>query len=266
MALRYNTQKDLEVRVASENSLSLLEYTPDQLFGFKCFLDIFDASSREDVISRIEDAILRASRHGGGPTTTQLEIVNVTVKTPRGSQKPLWCAIHISYSTADLVICEFEEYSSRFYLGDAYLENTLPNFPVSTVGINVDSEERRKSNTRFSRPLRVLEIARRRKENDVPPMDIFGAMTDAQSQLAGCQSAQEVLDVSVGIVSELTGFHRVMFYRFDSDANGCVDAEYIDPKASEDLFRGKSQLLWEIVATDSPYRPALSCLGYPTAS
>ena len=30
-----------------------------------------------------------------------------------------------------------------------------------------------------------------------------------------------------------------MFYRFDSQNNGCVDAELVNPLASKDLYRGK---------------------------
>lgn len=44
----------------------------------------------------------------------------------------------------------------------------------------------------------------------------------------------------VGIVSEITDFHRVMFYRFDTEMNGCVESELLDPRASEDFFRGES--------------------------
>lgn len=47
---------------------------------------------------------------------------------------------------------------------------------------------------------------------------------------------QGVLDVAVEIVEELTGFHRVMFYRFDSQKNGRVDAELLNPQASTDLY------------------------------
>lgn len=42
----------------------------------------------------------------------------------------------------------------------------------------------------------------------------------------------------MGIVSGLTGFHRVMFYRFDSQKNGCVEAEFLNPNASTDVYRG----------------------------
>lgn len=71
-------------------------------------------------------------------------------------------------------------------------------------------------------------------------MDIFNAMTQAQQQLAGAKSVQNLLDIAVGLISELTGFHRVMFYRFDPQKNGCIDAELVNPQASHDLFRGMS--------------------------
>lgn len=71
-------------------------------------------------------------------------------------------------------------------------------------------------------------------------MDIFNAMTQAQQQLASSISVAAVLDTVVGLISELTGFHRVMFYRFDSKKNGVVEAELVNEKASVDIFRGQS--------------------------
>lgn len=266
VASKYNAERDLQVRVASESTLRLLQHTPDQLFGLRCFLDIFDVDSQEEISSRIRHVLNMAASMIEEPAATKLEIVHVSLNASTGSQKGLWCAVSISAGTKDLVICEFEEYSEKFYLGDTYLEESLPTIPVCTVGIDIDPEELRKSHTRESQPLRVLEIARRRKEGTVPSIDVFGAMTDAQFQLANCVTVQQVLDVVVGIISELTGFHRVMFYRFDSMNNGCVDAEYVDPKASGDLFRGKfSDFVVDFVA-DYKSRFALSCFRYSSTS
>ena len=223
VASRYNTDKNLEVRIVSENSASLLDYTPDELFSLASFVDIFAEDCREDLIERIRDALQKTFEQKG-LGDTQRDIVKVGVLRPNGEQRQLWCAIHISKGTRDLVICEFEEYCPQFYLGDAYLDQGLPELPIRTVDLSFDPEERHKSTTRESQPLRVLEIARRRIGGDVPTIDIFGAMTEAQGQLGNCLSVQQVLDVVVGLVSDLTGFHRVMFYRFDSKQNGCVDA------------------------------------------
>jgi hypothetical protein len=245
VALRYNGSGDLEVRVASENSLTLLGQTPQQLFELKLFLDIFDLESRKELAGRISLAIEQTAVATDDHLATRLEIVQVATDASRGFQKQLWCAMHISFGTKDLIICEFEEYSPHLYLGDIYHKSTLPRFPISILGTTVGLEERHKSHTRKSRPLRVLDIARRHVESEVPSMDVFSTMTDVQGQLANCQSVQEMLDVVVGIVAELTGFHRVMFYRFDAQNNGSVDAEYVDPNASEDLFRGKFTLFFE---------------------
>jgi light-regulated signal transduction histidine kinase (bacteriophytochrome) len=65
-------------------------------------------------------------------------------------------------------------------------------------------------------------------------------MKQAEKQIAACKSLGSVFEVVVGIVSELTGFHRVMLCRFDSLMNGCIEAELHDIQASPDVFRGKS--------------------------
>lgn len=65
-------------------------------------------------------------------------------------------------------------------------------------------------------------------------------MCQAEKQLTSCKSVQGVLHVCVEIVGELTGFHRVMFYCFDSQKNGRVDAELLNPQVSTDLYLGKS--------------------------
>jgi len=44
--------------------------------------------------------------------------------------------------------------------------------------------------------------------------------------------------VVVGVVKELTGFHRVMIYQFDEDWNGRVVSELVDSQATKDLYRG----------------------------
>lgn len=64
----------------------------------------------------------------------------------------------------------------------------------------------------------------------------------------------------MGLVAELTGFHRVMIYRFDNHKNGCVVSELIDPEASDDLFRGEQKVIIGILKSNAPSRDALSSL------
>jgi hypothetical protein len=244
VALKYNPEGDLEVRIASENSRKLLEYGPEQLFGLKSFLDILKIETREDMVARINHAFVNARNGGNTTDDTHLDVFALSITLPHGPQRELWCALHISKGTRDLVICEFEDYSDVFYLEDLYSKKTLPKTPTATIDLEAHPVEMLKSTTRKSTPLRVLQIARRKRQSGASSMDIFNAMTQAQQQLASAKSVQQVLDIVVGLISELTGFHRVMFYRFDSQKNGCVDAELVNPQASADLFRGMLPVGW----------------------
>ncbi|PBP21530.1 sensor histidine kinase/response regulator [Diplocarpon rosae] len=237
LALQYIENGSLEVRIVSENSRLLLEYSTEELFTMNSFLDILDAESREDMVARIEYALSEASAINKAKDT-HLDIFAVTLSVPSGASKQLWCALHISNGTTDLVILEFEEYSDESHLMEPSANTRLPKVPIKTVDIEVHPEEMIKSTSRESAPLRVLQIARRKKQAGLSSMNLFTAMIQAQKQLSGAMSVQQVLDIVVGIVWELTGFHRVMFYRFDTNKNGCVEAELVNPKASLDLFRG----------------------------
>ena len=239
VALRYSIKGNLQVRIASENTQALLGYDPDQLFELQSFFDILNTETQEDMLARISHALLTADTPKW-PEDTQLDVFTISLAAVDGSEKQLWCAMHISQGTQDLVICEFEAHSDVVYLEELSPNKTLPKTPTQTIDLAIHPEERIRSTTRNSAPLRVVEIARRKRQSSVSSMDIFGAMTQAQHQLAAAKSVQHLLDIVVGLISELTGFHRVMFYRFDSQKNGCVEAELVDVQASDDLFRGEA--------------------------
>jgi light-regulated signal transduction histidine kinase (bacteriophytochrome) len=138
-----------------------------------------------------------------------------------------------------LVICEFEEFSDAFYLKDADTATILPKKPVHLLGFEkATPEDFDQSITRKSKPLPALKVAREKANQEFSSLDLFNAMTQAQKQIMQCDTIQKVFEVSVGIISELSGFHRVMFYRFDSGKNGRVDAEMLNPMASTDVYKG----------------------------
>ncbi|KAH6678577.1 putative phytochrome-like histidine kinase PHY2p [Halenospora varia] len=229
VAVRSTEDDQLQVRICSENTQQILGYSPEELFNLKSMLDILDDRSQEELQARISyalgsDALLNEDTH--------LDVFPVTMRGQADTHHRLWCAVHLAESPNDFVICEFEDYSDVFYLRNPEAALLLPKVPTASAGINVSSEELEKSMTRGSRPLRALEVARRRKQTEFSSMDIFNAMTQAQEQLSNCTAVQQVFDAVVGLIAELTGFHRVMFYRFDEDQNGIVDAELVNPEAS----------------------------------
>lgn len=147
--------------------------------------------------------------------------------------------MHVAQGSKDLVILEFEPYAEVFTLSDTFYQNSLPKVPVHSVDMEVLPEERERSTTAKSLPIRALELTRQKKQNEVSSMEVLRIMNQAQQQIVSAKSVQQVLDIVVGIVADLSGFHRVMLYRFDSQMNGAVEAEIINPQASDDLFRGK---------------------------
>jgi hypothetical protein len=234
VALRYDVSGNLIVRFASENVFSLLKRSPEQLFRLASFLEILEENVQEELVTHIANALQSVNDE-----FTQLDVFTISMPTStEEDQINLWCAMHVAQGTKDLIICEFERSSDMFYLDGLHDNKLLPKIPLHNLDNEVTPEEKLKSNTSGSIPLRVLQIARRRDKQAVSSFDLFNAMTQAQQQLANCTTIQSVLDTAVGLISELTGFHRVMFYRFDNKMNGCVDAELVDPQASSDIFRG----------------------------
>jgi hypothetical protein len=254
---------NLEVRIASENTRKILGYGPEQLFALPSFLDVLKDDVRAEMVARIEQAFKHAAEHN---SETRLEIFQIVLTFPYEPETHLWCAIHIAPNPDKMVVCEFEEYVDAFYLKDLRAARNVPDIPVRSMG-ETAPEDLKKSTTSASKPLPVLEIARQRKHKEFSSLDLFNALAQAQKQITNCNDVQAVLEVVVGIISELTGFHRVMFYRFDPQKNGCVDAELLNPQASTDVFLGRLSKYHEIVSyVLTLQRNALSCFRYPQTS
>lgn len=144
----------------------------------------------------------------------------------------LWCAIHIHPAHPDLVICEFELDDDH----DCPLrpdDERTPDVPQDTLHSNPTMEELAESTEISSKPLRVLRSARKRR-GEAGAMQVFDIMSQVQDQLASATNLDQFLKILVGIVKELTGFHRVMVYQFDATFNGKVVTELVDPTHTRD--------------------------------
>jgi len=237
IGLKYSEDGSLEVRVASENSRKVLGYGPEQLFALSSFLDVLKPEVRDEMVARVDHILETVDAI---KEETRLDVFRMILTFPYEPDLRLWCALHLAPNSDGVVVCEFEEYSDAFYLRDASVAGVLPVKPISTATSDITPEEYEKSTTSGSKPLPVLEVARKRGNQEFSSLDIFNAMTQAQKQISDCTSVETVMDTVVGLISELTGFHRVMLYRFDSQKNGSVEAELVNPQASTDIFRGKS--------------------------
>ena len=222
----------LQVRVVSENSKKIIGYSPKQLFELESFTDILSEEQTDNLLDHID--FIRDEDMD--PATNGPEVFTLTVRTPSRKMNKVWCAMHINESNHDLIICEFELEDDPIH-PLVPTDETTPEPPEDTLNSEPTAEEFAESTINASKPLRVLRSARKRK-GEAAAMEVFNVMSQVQEQLANVTNLPTFLKVLVGVVKELTGFHRVMVYQFDSSWNGRVVTELVDPRATKDLYKG----------------------------
>jgi hypothetical protein len=67
-------------------------------------------------------------------------------------------------------------------------------------------------------------------------MDVFAVLAQINEQLNAAQDLPTFLKVVVGIVKDITQFHRVLIYQFDEQWNGQVVAELVDWSQTQELY------------------------------
>ncbi|PSK33647.1 Histidine protein kinase 1 [Elsinoe australis] len=232
IALEEEAEGKLVVRVVSENSKRLIGYTPRQLFALDSFTDILSEEQTDNLLDHVdfirdEDTDVATN----GP-----EVFTMSIRGPTRRSQKLWCAMHINDRNPGLIICEFElEDDPTYPLVPP--NDATPEPPEDTLESDPTPQELEESTQNISRPLRVLRSARKRK-GEAAAMEVFNIMSQVQEQLAAAPNLEKFLKVLVGVVKELTGFHRVMIYQFDHAWNGRVVTELVDPRATKDLYKG----------------------------
>jgi light-regulated signal transduction histidine kinase (bacteriophytochrome)/CheY-like chemotaxis protein len=222
----------LPVRIVSENSKRIIGRSPQELFALESFTDILSEEQSDNLLDHI-DFIKdeEADVQSNGP-----DVFTMSLKIPNARSRKLWCAIHMNEANPGLIICEFELEDDQMYPLVPPNEST-PELPEDTLNAAPSAEEYLESTEIKSRPLRVLRGARKRK-GEAAAMEVFNIMSQVQEQLAAAPNLEKFLQVLVGVVKELTGFHRVMIYQFDQEFNGRVVTELVDPRATKDLYKG----------------------------
>lgn len=232
VALREESDGRLVVRYVSENSERMLGYSPTQLFKVNNFLDILTEEQQDNLLDHID--FIRDE--DADPAINGPEVFSISIRPPKRKSTKLWCAIHINPAHPDLVLCEFEMDDDLAYPLRPDDELT-PESPADTLQANPTLEEIEASTEVLSKPLRILRSARKRR-GEQGAMQVFDIMSQVQEQLSSATSLESFLKILVGIVKELTGFHRVMIYQFDSSFNGKVVTELVDPSQTRDLYHG----------------------------
>ena len=232
IALQEIEECRFQVRVVSENSKRIIGYTPKQLFALENFTDILSEEQTDNFLDHVD--FIRGE--DVDPATNGPEVFTLAVRSPARKVHKMWCAMHSNEHNRELTICEFEleddPINPLVPLGE-----TTPEPPEDTLHSDPTPEEFAESTVNASKPLRVLRSARKRK-GEAAAMEVFNIMSQVQEQLASATTLDAFLKTLVGVVKELTGFHRVMIYQFDQDWNGRVVTELVDPRATKDLYKG----------------------------
>lgn len=220
------------VRIVSENSKRIIGYTPRQLFALESFTDILSEEQTDNLLDHVD--FIRSE--DVDPATNGPEVFTLAIRSPTRKMHKMWCAMHSNENNRDLIICEFELEDDPINPLVPPGEGT-PEPPEDTLQSDPTPEEYAESTVNASKPLRVLRSARKRK-GEAAAMEVFNIMSQVQEQLASATTLDTFLKTLVGVVKELTGFHRVMVYQFDQAWNGRVVTELVDPRATKDLYKG----------------------------
>ena len=78
------------------------------------------------------------------------------------------------------------------------------------------------------RQLVLIELEPKVKERQVDFFDFYSLVKKPLSKIQNANSLQQLCDIIVGEIQKITGFDRVMVYRFDSEGAGTVIAEAVD--------------------------------------
>jgi len=212
----------------------MIGYSPRALFKLESFCNILSEEQAENLLDHVD--FIRDEE--ADPAANGPEVFTITIRTPQSNKKSqkLWCAMHINPAHPNLIICEFELDDDSVYPLMPATEITS-ELPEDTLHSVPTAEEYIESTHAINKPLRVLRSARKRK-GEAAAMEVFNIMSQVQEQLAAAPNLDIFLKILVGVIKELTGFHRVMIYQFDTSFNGRVVTELVDPRATKDLYKG----------------------------
>jgi hypothetical protein len=230
LALRPKNRQ-YEVFAVSENVYEIIGRSVDAIFVLGCFCDMIIDAEKADFRRRLESLLYVDIEADSSGVT---DIFPVSISSASGLVTEHWCTVRKVKEPENAIICELEPRSSPWH--SKTTDNALPAKPVKSLNYKPSVEEWRGSTSRRSKPLHTFRGAHH--TDNIPSTNLITAWNEIQSQLVSSSSMEELFGVVVGTVSELTGFDRVMLYRFDECKCGAIVAEYVNPLVSEDLFIG----------------------------
>jgi len=135
-----------------------------------------------------------------------------------------------------MILCEFElEEDLKFPITP--LEDSSSSAPADTLRSTPHQADIAESTQIVSKPLHILQQTRQIR-GEIAALNVYRLTSQIQEQFGAAESMDQLMKVVAGIVKELTKFHRVMIYQFDSSWNGKVMTELVDLTKTKDLYKG----------------------------
>lgn len=209
IAIREDENKNLTVRVVSENSGLVLGLSPKYLFCLASFTDLLNQDQEHtlrDHITFCRDE--QEELHDlDGP---EVFLLSGESQDHRGEWK-CWCAIHIVPQT-DLIVLELELEEDHLFPLMTPLEeqNAEGKMRTNVEPYEPTEEDLIESTAQESKPLRLLN---RRQLKNRSTMEHFSILSQVNEQLAAATDLKTFVKIVVGVFKEITGFHRVMVYQ-----------------------------------------------------
>jgi light-regulated signal transduction histidine kinase (bacteriophytochrome) len=225
---------DFPVRIVSENSKRITGRTPVELFALNSFTDIFEAEEADELVSHID--FIKDKDEDADVATNGPEVFTLTLNIGKKQSRKLWSAVHQNEASPGLIICEFELHEDQLYPLEPPHDLT-PELPEHKINRNATPGVFLESNENKSRLLRGLWSVRKRK-GEPAAMEVLNILSQVQEQFAAAPSLEKLLEILVGDIKALTGFHRVMIYQSGQTFSGRIVTELVDPRATKDLYKG----------------------------
>ncbi|KAH0566160.1 hypothetical protein GP486_000442 [Trichoglossum hirsutum] len=232
VAVRMEEGHSLVVRTVSENSEMLIGYKVNDLFSLPSFCNIMSVEQAEIFLSHIDFV----QHEDYSPDTSGPHVFPISILAPRGGAVRMWCAIHTYEENGELIICEFERQDDQLFPLRSDDEEQ-PDI-VDTLKSNPTREDIDESTIDTSKPLRAPPRRRGGPSGDATQMEVYDVMSQVHEMLSAAPNLEVFVKTLTSLTKHLTGFHRVMVYRFDESYNGTVVAELVDPRYSRDLYKG----------------------------
>ncbi|KAJ5759482.1 hypothetical protein N7520_006638 [Penicillium odoratum] len=210
------------VQAASSNSKDILGFSPDDLFELESVRLVLPESQQSRFFSHIN----YVSSDHYDVATWGPEVFPLQIASYGGIPKHLWCTMHTSKVYRNYIICELE-----LDIGDIQAQGY-------GVGSQESHEDYEMSTAPRAGPTAFQSKPHHTERADCLESGLLNALPRIIQQISSAQTLETVVEHSMVSVKHLIRSHRNTMYHFDSNRNGIVVADSVDPSSGMSSLDG----------------------------